>query len=72
MPGDTEASYLVDLITPTDGQAEMPQGKAPLSETDRQTIVAWITQGAKDDTPESAQAQFDAEHPPTYVRPPPC
>lgn len=70
VPGDTEASYLVDLITPTDGQAEMPQGKDPLSETDRQTLLTWISQGAKDDTPESAQAKFDAEHPPTYVRPP--
>lgn len=68
--GNPAESYLVELITPVDGKSEMPKGKSPLSETDRQTIVQWIEQGAKDDTPESAKAQYDAEHPPTYVRPP--
>jgi len=68
--GDPAASYLVDLITPVDGQAEMPKGKPPLSEADRKLIQDWIQQGAKDDTPESAKEKYDAEHPPTYVRPP--
>ncbi|PQO31707.1 c-type cytochrome domain-containing protein [Blastopirellula marina] len=68
--GKPAESYLVEMITPVDGKAEMPKGKAPLSETDRQTILRWIEQGAQDDTPESAKTKYDAEHPPTYVRPP--
>ena len=32
--GNPDESYLVTLITPTDGEAEMPQGKPPLSETE--------------------------------------
>ncbi|MBI1248550.1 hypothetical protein GC197_12010 [bacterium] len=70
VPGDPDSSYLIELITPAEGKAEMPKGKAPLSEADRKTILDWIKQGAKDDTPESAQTKYDADHPPTYVRPP--
>lgn len=70
VPGKPTESYLIELITPVDGQAEMPKGKTPLTEADRLTIARWIEQGAPDDTPKSAQANYDAEHPPTYVRPP--
>ncbi len=70
VPGDLSASYLVDLITPVDGKAEMPQGKPPLAEADRTIIRNWILQGAKDDTPDSAKDKYDADHPPVYVRPP--
>lgn len=68
--GDPAASYLVELITPVDGKAEMPKGKPPLSEADQKIILNWILQGAKDDTPDSAKDNYDAENPPTYVRPP--
>jgi mono/diheme cytochrome c family protein len=30
--GKPDESYLIELITPTDGEAEMPQGKPPLAE----------------------------------------
>ena len=68
--GDPAASYLVELITPVDGKAEMPKDKPPLSEADQKIVLNWILQGAKDDTPDSAKDKYDAEHPPSYVRPP--
>lgn len=70
VPGKTQESYLLELITPQDGKAEMPQKAEPLSQTDREKIAKWIEQGAKDDTPESARPHFDAENPPVYVRAP--
>ncbi len=68
--GKADASSLVHLITPSDGQAEMPKGKKPLAENDIELIRSWIAQGATDDSPESTRAQFDMEHPPTYAAPP--
>lgn len=52
VPEKPEESYLVDLITPADGQAEMPKGKKPLSEVEVSLIRRWVAEGAKDDTPE--------------------
>lgn len=45
-PGDPDASYLMDLITPHDGAAEMPQEAAPLTEDEVQVFRLWIKQGA--------------------------
>ena len=45
-PGDPESSYLLDLVTSTDGAAEMPKEEAPLSKKDVAMIRQWITQGA--------------------------
>jgi len=45
-PGDPDSSYLLDLITPEDGKAEMPEGTEPLSEEDRAAIRDWIAAGA--------------------------
>ncbi|WP_339728343.1 PSD1 and planctomycete cytochrome C domain-containing protein [uncultured Gimesia sp.] len=45
-PGDPAASYLFDLISPTDGTAEMPRDEPPLSETEVVTIHGWIKTGA--------------------------
>jgi WD40 repeat protein len=70
VPGDPDASYLIDQITPTDGEALMPKGKEPLSEEEIALIRTWIAQGAKDDTPENARVPYDMEHPPVYTRPP--
>ena len=70
IPGKPDESYLVQQITPVDGQAEMPQKGAPLEAEQIALIRAWIHQGARDDTPASAKRTYDAEHPPTYVRPP--
>ncbi len=70
VPGQPEASYLIQLITPTDGEAEMPKGKPALSEPDIILIRRWVEQGATDDTPQNAQQRYDADHPPVYSRPP--
>jgi WD40 repeat protein/mono/diheme cytochrome c family protein len=70
VPGKPEESFLVDQITPQDGKAEMPQGKPPLAKSDLDLISRWIAQGAVDDTPSNARATYDADHLPTYSRPP--
>jgi hypothetical protein len=44
--GDPDSSYLLELITPTDGAAEMPQSAAPLSEQEQTAIRNWIADGA--------------------------
>jgi len=71
IPGKPEQSYLLTEITPNkDGEAEMPQGKAPLKPDEIALIRRWVAEGAKDDTPPNAVQRIDAEHPPTYKRPP--
>lgn len=67
VPGNPEESYLLDQITPTDGEAAMPKDKPPLSAEEIEKITNWIRQGAKDDTPAGADVRFDAEHPPQYA-----
>lgn len=67
VPGDPAASYLVELITAVDGEAEMPQKDDPLHASQVELISRWIEEGAKDDTPEGANVPFTAENPPTYV-----
>ena len=46
VPGKPNESYLLDLITPHKGKAEMPSGGKPLSMADRNAIRKWIEQGA--------------------------
>ena len=62
------ASHLVKMIEPKDGKAKMPEGKNPLDRSDIDLVRRWIDQGAKDDTPASAVAKYDADHPPVYTR----
>ena len=69
-PKDAKKSLLVEMITPVDGEAEMPVGRAPLSPADIETIKRWIAQGAADDSPESAKTVYDMDHPPTYSQAP--
>jgi hypothetical protein len=45
-PGDAASSYLLDLLIPTDGVAEMPKGEPPLKVAEVATIRRWITDGA--------------------------
>lgn len=45
-PGDPESSYLLDLITESDGTAEMPKDNPPLTEKEVSTIRQWIAEGA--------------------------
>jgi WD40 repeat protein/mono/diheme cytochrome c family protein len=70
VPGKPGESHLIQLITPTDGKAEMPKGKAPLTAAEIETITRWIAQGAKDDTAAGAKQRYDQDHPPEYTRPP--
>jgi WD40 repeat protein/mono/diheme cytochrome c family protein len=70
VPENLADSYLLELITPTDGEATMPKGKKPLSQVEIDLIKKWINEGAVDDTPEGAKRHFDAENPPIYTRPP--
>ena len=71
VPGNPEESYLLSLITPNaDGEAEMPKGKPALTAPEIELVRRWITQGAKDDTPDNARQRYDLEHPPMYTRPP--
>jgi len=46
-PGDPDSSYLLDLLVPTDGQAEMPKRDAPLDLAEIEIIRRWIQAGAK-------------------------
>lgn len=71
IPGQPDESYLMEEITPDqDGKAEMPKKKAPLHETEIALIRRWITEGAKDDTPDNARQRYDQRNPPVYVKPP--
>jgi hypothetical protein len=45
-PGDAESSYLLEVLIPTDGKAEMPKGEAPLTANEIDTIRRWIADGA--------------------------
>jgi mono/diheme cytochrome c family protein len=69
-PGAIDKSALLKMITPVDGKAAMPQKAKPLADTEIETIRRWILEGAKNDSPESTQKTYDAEHPPEYVSPP--
>lgn len=66
VPGDPDASYLVDMITPIDGEAAMPLDQSPLSEEEIAAIRDWIAAGAVDDAPADVTQQIDADHPPVY------
>ncbi|MDG1894238.1 MAG: PSD1 and planctomycete cytochrome C domain-containing protein [Fuerstiella sp.] len=45
-PGDVDSSYLLDLILPEDGSAEMPKGEAPLIASEISILQKWIKSGA--------------------------
>jgi len=69
--GEPEKSQLYDvLISHGSEKAEMPKGKDPLKTEQLSLIHRWIKEGAKDDSPKSAQTLVDPEHPPIYKLPP--
>lgn len=70
VPKLPEKSSILRMITPQDGEVEMPKGKPPLLESEITLIKAWITQGADDDTPAEIRRHYDADHPPVYSRAP--
>jgi len=46
-PGDPDSSYLLDLVTPADGKAEMPKEGEPLTASEVATLRRWIAAGAE-------------------------
>jgi len=71
VPGNPDASYLFDQITPRDGHAEMPKAPWPaLTQAEIDTVKNWIVQGAKNDSPTAVGPAFDAENPPVYQNAP--
>ena len=47
VPGKPDASYLLDMLTPEDGQAEMPKDSDPLTAAEIASIRQWIATGAR-------------------------
>jgi WD40 repeat protein/mono/diheme cytochrome c family protein len=71
IPGKPEESNLLKFATPNaEGKAEMPPKGDPLHDSQLALIRRWVAEGAKDDTPASAKAHFDMDHPPVYVTAP--
>src|SRR3954467_14442436 len=70
VPKNPDKSAILKMITPQDGEVRMPKGKTPLLDFEVASLKTWIEQGAEDDTPVDARKHYDAEHPPTYLRPP--
>ncbi len=68
VPGKPEASYLIKQIEKVDGKAAMPKKAEPLSDADIELVKRWIAEGAIDDRPPSAAAQYTMDNPPTYKR----
>jgi WD40 repeat protein/mono/diheme cytochrome c family protein len=70
VPSKPDESHLVTLITPIDGEAEMPQKSDPLHAGEIAMITRWVAEGATDDTPASAKQRYDKDNPPVYSLPP--
>lgn len=70
VPGHPDDSYLVQQISPRNGEASMPRGQPPLAEREIELVRRWIAEGARNDTPAAAERSFDASHPPVYSRAP--
>lgn len=71
VPGDPDESEILLQITGLEGERPpMPKEGDPLTEREIELIRKWIAQGAEDDTPATARAVVDMQHPPTYVLPP--
>jgi WD40 repeat protein len=70
VPGKPGESYLLEMITPREGKAQMPKGSPALAPGDVEVVRRWIQEGAVDDTPENARQRYDSKHPPVYARAP--
>lgn len=68
VPGKPDESLLIAQIS---GEAPlMPQEADPLTAEQIELLRRWISEGAEDDSPESAKVIVDAEHPPVYAQMP--
>ena len=45
VPGDADASYLIEMITTDDAEVRMPKDKPPLDEATVQKLRDWINAG---------------------------
>ena len=63
-PGKPDDSLLVEFISGE--KPTMPKNAPPLSKEQVGVISRWITEGAKDDTPEKVQDTISPENPPVY------
>jgi len=70
VPVKPDESELITLITPINGEAEMPQKADPLPAEQIALITRWVAEGAVDDTPASAKQRYDLDNPPVYSLPP--
>lgn len=72
IPGKPDESYLLELVVAHEGEKrpEMPPKEEPLTDYEVKLVKKWVTQGAKDDTPENAQQKYTMENPPKYAVPP--
>ncbi len=69
VPGDPDASYLMEMITPEEGKAQMPPDSPPLAENEIAAIRDWIAGGAINDST-TQHAVYSSESPPQYHRQP--
>ena len=70
VPTKPDESHLITLITPIDGEAEMPQKEDPLQKEQIELITRWVAEGALDDTPTNAKQLYNMDNPPVYSLPP--
>lgn len=63
-PANPSQNRFIEEITGP--EPSMPKEGDPLTKDEVQMFVAWIKQGAKDDTPESAKNPFRMDSPPRY------
>ena len=67
VPGKPEESLLYKAVIPQGDKApSMPKKAEPLSTAETGVIKRWISEGAKDDTPENAKDNVNPENPPKY------
>lgn len=66
IPGNAPKSLLLEVISPIDGEAEMPPDGDALSQFEIELIAKWINEGAKDDSPANSKISFSTENPPIY------
>lgn len=69
IPKKPAESYLLELVVTQKGEKrpEMPPKDQPMTDYEVKLVTKWITQGAKDDTPENAKQRYTAENPPKYA-----
>lgn len=70
VPGKAAESNVFFRVTPEAGEDIMPPKGEKLNESEIALIQRWITEGAKDDTPQNAVARYSPENPPSYAQAP--